>query len=199
MTELAGLIGHDLGPLAPLVKLEGELLAAAVAIAKSWTPRWRWDPLEQDVPGWVRSAAVPVLAVAGLALLWLASRRAPELLLPLLVVVVLIFVFVVTAYTRTFSRRTLPVVIAKRGRPRTVRAVIGDERIPEAIQTMRTERVPLDEYFKGVQFKPERVWTSKSLASARARVTGLYIAMLVTGTLLLATAGLLLLPYVNGG
>jgi hypothetical protein len=181
MTSLAD---STYGPFSNIVQDAGQLVATAVAIMYAWIPRKGWDLRQQDLPGWLRSVALAFAAV-GLVILTLEEQgKTRQQLVGFLIVSAVIAVALATAYIIAFFGVTHPSLEARRGQTRPSR-VVGGFKLRSAYVNSREA---VSTILEGNAYEPEQVWTTRSLAVARAIIALLYVALLVAVTLLIAAA-----------
>jgi hypothetical protein len=184
------LLGPDYGPFTALIKYAAQLIAAASALIYTWTPKKTpksWEPREEDLPTWLRSAAVLIVGV-GLVVLGLALHGLPtqKLIQRLEIGTAFFAVFLVVYLLATF-RLTYPGITARKGKPRKMRVVGGFGLCPPA-RALRAKGLSLERILTMNAFDPNGVWTPGGLLAARVVIGMLFVGFLVVGSLLLAMA-----------
>jgi hypothetical protein len=180
---------NDFGPLAGLVGTIGSILAAATAIGLAWRGRAKWEPSDQDVaqgPQKISGVVTTVLIV----LLWATSRPwVVEQLGPLYVLTIFLLLVLIGSLlgygyligTQTYDDEKLQ------------RKIIGGFKLtPAARREIRTRKITVQRYFKGVEFDPDMVWPRGSRSIAKQAFTALYIALIVSGSLALSGAAIVI-------
>ena len=187
-------MGGQYGPLTGLVGVVGSLVAAGAAIALTWRGRSRWEPSETDIPNGPQRVGGLVTTVL-IAILWALTRGSTSagvlagLALGLLVALVasLLGYGYVTA-TQTYD-----------GAQAGHKIIGGFRLIPAAKSALREHRSTTQQLFASVAYDPDRVWPRRSRASAKLVFTVLYLVLVVSGSLALAAAAILVEKQAAGG
>jgi hypothetical protein len=181
----------DFGALGPLVGAVGSLIAAAGAILLTWRGRARWEPSETDIPSGPQR--VGGLAIAVLVAVLYFSTRAPgaESFLPGLAVgLVLICVVVLLVYSFFTSTQTFE---DSRRRRRVIGGFTLTPRARDAIAPGGPAEPPtVQQLFERGGFDPDLVWPRQSRALAKVSFVLFYLLLVVSGTMALASAAILI-------
>lgn len=184
----------DYGPLAQYVSAAGCLIAAATAVSLNWTHGAKWDPVEEDVARGPRRVAGLLNAVC-IAVVWYSLREqdrmktAAYLALGLAAGCLLaLLIYGILRATLTYYRE---VAVAPNKVERFL-VVGGFSLTPQARITMEKNQVTVQELFKGAAYDPDRIWPKFSRAIAKASLVLFYVLLVLTGTVALASASMLL-------
>jgi hypothetical protein len=185
----------DYGSLAPLVKMVGWLMSSALAISLAWRRRAKWEPVEEDVANGPTRVAGLLTAVA-VAVVWarLASNAHIELLTRLAISLGVVALVALIAYGMITSAFVYKKILAT-GRNKTEeRSVIGGFALTEqARNVMRKRKLTVQELFAGASYDHDKVWTRGSRALAKATFAMSYVVLVVSGSIALTCAAVLLL------
>jgi hypothetical protein len=181
-----GNVDGQFGPLTGLVGAVGSLFAAGGAILFTWRGRTRWDPPEEGIKEGPRKLAGLATAVL-VAVLWGLTRGQSSVavlaaiaigLLALAVVTLLVYSYAMGSWTYEDTRRHRKLIAGFRLTPEAQQATAG-----------QTNKVP--DYLAAVDFNPKKVWSDRSRAVAIGLFAALYVALVVSGSLSLTAAAIL--------
>lgn len=188
------------GALSQLVSVATSLVAAAGAIGLAWRGRAvpAWEPKDEEVPDGAQKVA-GVLTAAAIAYEWAGLRKPGHAT----TLNVLLLVFGITTllsliiYGFLKGTRTVVAKVAQpNGGTRDVDVISGfrpkDDHAARQLATDTIQNV-----FAGALYDPDRVWTRESRQLAKITILLSYIALMICGTLLLATAALRIITAVG--
>ena len=184
---------QDFGPLAGLVGTVGSIVAAVGAIALTWRGRTRWEPSEADVASGPQRVGGLVNVVL-IAVLWAATRPAgtPAVLPVLAIGLAAVTVAALLGYGFVTSTQTY----ADQKRRRKV--IGGFELTAEARREIRKQKLTVQQYFDGVAYDPDEVWPRSSRALAKLVFVLLYLLLVVSGTVAVAAAAIMVEKQATG-
>lgn len=180
------------GPLTDVVKLAGAIMAAGMAITLTWRGRARWEPVEEDVPKGPQKVGGLFAAVV-IAVLFVSAR--PEAVTTLgwtALGLGILCVLSLLGYTYLIRAQTYDVIRVERKQPKPGKIIGGFQFTPYAEEVMRKRGIGPQAFLSGVQYDPESVWTRSSIALAHLAFTLAYILLVVSGTIALAAAAIML-------
>lgn len=182
------------GILTDFVAVVGALTAATLAIGRAWRGREKWEPAEQDVPAGAEKVGNLACAVL-IVLLWVKYGSGVKEPLPtwLPVTLVLVCIAALLAYSWVISAKVFEVpVVSGDGKVEKTRIIGGFRLTPQAQETVTAEGVTVEDFLKGVAYRPDRVWPRESRSTAKVMFVALSLTLTISGTLALTTAALAL-------
>lgn len=185
----------DYGSLAPLVKTAGTLMSATIAIGLSWRRRARWEPAEEDLAGGPARVA-GLLTAVGIALIWsqLANREHLSLLLRLALWFAGVCVLSLLLYGALISTMTYTKVISPAANQTKEQKIVGGFVLtPRAREVIRTRQLTVQRAFEGALYDADEIWTRGSRALAKGLFVLCYATLVVSGSIALTCAAILLL------
>jgi hypothetical protein len=179
--------GEEFGPLTGLVGTVGSIFAAGVAIALTWRGRARWEPSETDIAKGPERVGGLVTAVL-IVILFVVTRPAGSSgLLPALAIFLLVVcVASLLAYSYITGTNTYDDV--KNGR----KIIGGFKLTPRAKREMRVGKLTEQRFLSVVDSDPDEVWPRSSRSLAKLVFVALYLLLVVSGTVAIAAAAILI-------
>src|SRR5688572_13899288 len=179
--------GEAFGPLTGLVGTVGSIFAAGVAIALTWRGRARWEPSETDIAKGPERVGGLVTAVL-IVILFVVTRPAGSggLLPALAIFLLVVCVASLLAYSYITGTNTYDDV--KHGR----KIIGGFKLTPKAKREMRVGKLTEQRFLTVVDSDPDEVWPRSSRSLAKLVFVGLYLLLVVSGTVAIAAAAILI-------
>jgi hypothetical protein len=177
---------NDYGPFKGLVEMAGFLVSTVIALRYVIKGKVKWDPSEEDVPkgGQRVAGAISVLFLIYLLFTDAQSQfdivKTLQLLIPVLVVSLLGYGFVINQFTFDSYDGAKPI------------KVIGGFTLTKfAGKTIEEKGITIQEYFEGVQYKKDRVWPRWSSGLAKALFQIFYIVLIISLTTAIAFSSII--------
>lgn len=179
--------GDAFGPLTGLVGTVGSIFAAGVAIALTWRGRARWEPSETDIAKGPERVGGLVTAVLIVILFVVTRPQGSGGLLPILAIFLLV-VCVASLLAYSYITGTNTYDDGKRDR----KIIGGFKLTPRAKREMRARKLTEQRFFGTVDFDPDEVWPRSSRSLAKLVFVALYLLLVVSGTVAIAAAAILI-------
>ncbi len=188
----------DYGALAPVVTNAGALIAAGAAITFAFRGKNSWEPVEEEITRGPKKVT-GLLASLAITLLWYFCSNGQETraLVGALVSCAVTTVFGLLVYgwlqtVYTYKREVMSEAEGELGRVATEK-IIGGFRLTEHAQEQIQQRnLTIQEYFKGVAYDVDKVWTRGSRALTRTLFIVGYMLLVGAGTTALGAGSILM-------
>jgi hypothetical protein len=187
----------DYGDFYPLVKATGWLMSTAGAMILAWRGgSKKWLPVEKDIPGGHPARVASLLSAISLAILWYEANRAVQSDWLLRIAIASASATLAFYLINSFGVTTLiyEYEYAEDDRALSRRQVIGGLWLTEqARKSKQANGETTETIFKGMAYRPERVWPRASRALAQQCFVFSFIIFTLSGSVALACGGLIVL------
>ncbi len=185
----------DYGQLTPMVVTAIALMSAVGAIILLVRRRANWEPLQENLGKGAKNIGAVMTAVA-IGLIWASCRNDKNLLTTIAIfagICTLVSLIVYNIIAGVYSYKKIHIV---KGRSVETK-VIGGFKITEAVKSsmkLAEERagrvITIQEYFEGVQYEAEHVWSRGSLEISKAIFILCYVGLIMFGAIALSSTAL---------
>ncbi len=188
------IIQSNYGALADLVSTAGAIIAAGGAISLGWRGRTKWEPSEEDIPR-APGKVAGLFASVMIVILFAQSRDSAQMpfITRLAFGLSILCVLFLCLYVFLVAMQTYHVVESPQRGKAVKRNVIGGLWLtPEAKQAKHKKKLPVQKVLAGAASDIDMVWPRPSRALAKLAFLICYLGLLVSGTVALACAALIL-------
>ena len=187
MIELAA---ANYGPLQNVVSGATTVLAAVGALRLAFGGRANWQPPDQEYPKLLDQVALTIAASA-VVVLWISARSIPPpswlgaaAVASSVGVLVFGLIYIVSTATLIYEREELG--------ERPQRIIGGFVLTAEAQAARKARHVTVQQLFKGAGYDRDTIWPRWSQALGKATLALSYVLLTATGTVAVATLGILI-------
>jgi hypothetical protein len=191
MTFLAD---SNYGVLQPVVSDAGSIMAAGGAIALAWRGRTAWEPSEEDLSGGPQKVGGLIGAIL-IVILWVYAHGSPKdhFLIPLIIAAAVTCFVALCAYSFLIAVQTYSRVSVVDGKAKAEKVVGGFVLKPEAKEIKKKHAgLTVQRLLEGSAYDVDRVWTRPSRALAKLLFVVGYLGLVISGTVALASAAILI-------
>lgn len=191
-------MSENFGILTGLVDDVGALMAAGLAISLAFKGRNSWEPSEEDIPNGPARIAGSLTAVA-VGYLWFQSEKLFEeglfssilfIAMPCVVISFLIYIVLITVFT--FDK-----VTAVSDKDCKTEKIIGGLWLSgPARDGLREKNATVQHLLEGAAYDSDLIWPRFSRALSKVFFVSAYLALIVSGSVML-TAGAILLNNIE--
>lgn len=186
---------NEYGSLSLLVATATSLMAATGAIILLVRRGGNWEPLQENLGKGARNIGAVITAV-GVGLIWASLRSDKSGLIVIAIssgVAVLLFLL---TYSFLLGMQAYKRILVVKGKPMEQKVIGGFKLTQEAKKNIASaplragRRITLQEYFEGVQYNSDHVWTRPSLEFAKVLFIICYVGLITCGTIALSATAL---------
>lgn len=164
----------------------GAVGIAVAASSRVFGKKLDWLPLEESSRK-LAFRVTMVLAAVLIVLIWFVSERVEPITLVVIALILLVVTVVAYVSLRGILRR---VTYSRKTSENESVPVLGGFELTDQAEAALKLAPSVQDVFAGMTYKPERVWTAKSLAATEMLVTGLFVTLFACGSTGFATLGL---------
>ncbi len=185
----------DYGQLTPMVITATGLVTAVGAVILLFTRGTKWEPLQENLGKGARRIGGVATAVA-VGLIWATSRNDKDTLSIIAIVTGVGALAFFLAYSIVIGVFSYTKIVGVKKKTEGVKIIGGFVLAEHAKANIKAaparagRSITIQEYFEGVQYNPEQVWTRLSLEVARSVFIICYIGMIMCAAIALSSTSL---------